>query len=95
MKVTVYPPTVPLFKDKEELGGEALQMGSVQMLAPSISKFGPFGVKEFEVFDLPFVTPRSGLVPAGYRQRVWATVAQKLDVRGCAGPWRIGTLAFA
>lgn len=44
VKVTVYANSA-LFKDKEEL--EALQMGSVQMLAPSISKFGPFGVKEF------------------------------------------------
>jgi C4-dicarboxylate-binding protein DctP len=52
--VDVYPNS-SLFKDKEEL--EALQMGSVQMLAPSISKFGPFGVKEFEAFDLPFVIP--------------------------------------
>src|SRR6202034_520656 len=28
---------------------------SVQLLAPSISKFGPLGVKEFDVFDLPFL----------------------------------------
>jgi C4-dicarboxylate-binding protein DctP len=42
-----------LYKDKEEM--EALQMGSVQMLAPSLAKFGPLGVKEFEVFDLPFI----------------------------------------
>jgi C4-dicarboxylate-binding protein DctP len=44
-----------LYKDKEEL--EALQLGAVQMLAPSISKFGPIGVREFEVFDLPFILP--------------------------------------
>jgi C4-dicarboxylate-binding protein DctP len=25
------------------------------MLAPSLAKFGPLGVKEFEVFDLPFI----------------------------------------
>jgi C4-dicarboxylate-binding protein DctP len=42
-----------LYKDKEEM--EALQLGSVQMLAPSLSKFGPLGAKEFEVFDLPFL----------------------------------------
>jgi C4-dicarboxylate-binding protein DctP len=50
--VEVYPNS-SLYKDKEEL--EALQLGSVQMLAPSISKFGPLGVKEFDVFDLPFL----------------------------------------
>jgi C4-dicarboxylate-binding protein DctP len=52
IKVEVYPNS-QLYKDKEEL--EALQLGSVQMLAPSLSKFGPLGVKEFEVFDLPFM----------------------------------------
>jgi len=52
IKVEVYPNS-QLYKDKEEL--EALQLGSVQMLAPSLAKFGPLGVKEFEVFDLPFV----------------------------------------
>ena len=52
MKVEVYPNS-SLFKDKEEI--EALQLGSVQILAPSTSKFGPLGVKEFEVFDLPFL----------------------------------------
>jgi C4-dicarboxylate-binding protein DctP len=50
--VEVYPNS-SLYKDKEEL--EALQLNSVQLLAPSISKFGPLGVKEFDVFDLPFL----------------------------------------
>jgi C4-dicarboxylate-binding protein DctP len=52
VKVEVYPNS-SLYKDKEEL--EALQLGSVQILAPSISKFGPLGVKEFDIFDLPFL----------------------------------------
>jgi len=52
VNVEVYPNS-SLYKDKEEL--EALQLGSVQLLAPSISKFGPLGVKEFDVFDLPFL----------------------------------------
>jgi C4-dicarboxylate-binding protein DctP len=34
---------------------EAVQLGSVQMLAPSLAKFGPLGVREFEVFDLPYI----------------------------------------
>ena len=34
---------------------EALQLGSVQMLAPSLPKFGPLGAREFEVFDLPYI----------------------------------------
>lgn len=52
VKVEVYPNS-QLYKDKEEL--EALQLGAVQMLAPSLAKFGPLGVQQFEVFDLPFL----------------------------------------
>jgi len=54
LKVEVYPNS-SLYKDKEEL--EALQLNAVQMLAPSLSKFGPLGVKQFEIFDLPYVFP--------------------------------------
>jgi C4-dicarboxylate-binding protein DctP len=54
VKIEVYPNST-LYKDKEEL--EALQLGAVQMLAPSNSKFGPIGVREFEVFDLPYILP--------------------------------------
>ena len=52
VKVEVYPNST-LYKDGEEM--EALSLGSVQMLAPSLAKFGPLGVKEFEVFDLPYI----------------------------------------
>src|SRR5207302_7790888 len=52
--IEVYPNS-QLYKDNEEL--QALQLGSVQMLAPSLAKFGPLGVKEFEVFDMPFILP--------------------------------------
>ncbi len=52
VKVEVYANST-LYKDKEEL--EALQLGAVQLLAPSLAKFGPIGAKEFEVFDLPFI----------------------------------------
>src|SRR6185295_16427222 len=54
VKVEVYPNS-QLYKDNEEL--QALQLGSVQMLAPSLAKFGPLGVEEFEVFDLPYTLP--------------------------------------
>jgi C4-dicarboxylate-binding protein DctP len=52
VKVEVYANST-LYKDKEEM--EALQLGAVQMLAPSLAKFGPLGAKEFEVFDLPYI----------------------------------------
>ena len=52
VKVEIYPNS-QLYKDKEEL--EALQLGSVQMLAPSLAKFGPLGIPDFEAFDLPYI----------------------------------------
>ena len=52
VKVEVYPNS-QLYKDKEEL--EALQLGAVQILAPSLAKFGPLGVQQFELFDLPYL----------------------------------------
>ncbi|HEY7943110.1 MAG TPA: TRAP transporter substrate-binding protein [Casimicrobiaceae bacterium] len=52
VKVEIYPNS-QLYKDGEEM--EALQLGSVQMLAPSVAKFGPLGAREFEVFDLPYI----------------------------------------
>lgn len=50
--VEVYPDST-LYKDKQEL--EALQLGAVHMLAPALAKLGPLGLKEFEVFDLPYI----------------------------------------
>src|SRR5258708_34415345 len=54
VKVEIYPNST-LYKDKEEL--EALQLGAVQMLAPSNSKFGPIGSRQFEWFDRPYILP--------------------------------------
>lgn len=50
--VEVYP-SARLYGDRDEM--EALQIGAVEMLAPSLSKFGRVGVPEFELFDLPFL----------------------------------------
>jgi C4-dicarboxylate-binding protein DctP len=52
VQVQVYPNST-LYKDKEEL--QALQLGSVQMLAPSLSTFGKIGVKDFDAFELPYL----------------------------------------
>jgi C4-dicarboxylate-binding protein DctP len=54
VKIEIYPNS-QLYKDKEEL--ESLQIGSVQMLAPSLAKFGPLGARQFEAFDLPCLFP--------------------------------------
>ncbi len=79
VKVEVYPNS-SLYKDKEEL--EALQLGSVQLLAPSISKFGPLGVKEFDVFDLPFLMSDDSHARAMMASPMMAELNQKLEARG-------------
>lgn len=52
IRVEVYPDS-ELYGDEDEL--EALKLGAVELLAPSLSKFGQAGLPEFEVFDLPFL----------------------------------------
>ncbi len=82
VKVEVYPNS-QLYKDKEEM--EALQLGSVQMLAPSLSKFAPLGVKEFEVFDLPFIFDGYDDLHKITQGPVGASLLKKLETRGITG----------
>ena len=79
VKVEVYPNS-SLYKDKEEL--EALQLGSVQILAPSISKFGPLGVKEFDVFDLPFLMSDDARARQMFASPMMAEFNKKLEAKG-------------
>jgi C4-dicarboxylate-binding protein DctP len=79
VKVEVYPNS-SLYKDKEEL--EALQLGSVQLLAPSISKFGPLGVKEFDVFDLPFLMSDEARAHQMFASPMMAELNKKLEAKG-------------
>jgi C4-dicarboxylate-binding protein DctP len=82
VKVEVYPNS-QLYKDKEEL--EALQLGAVQMLAPSLAKFGPLGVKEFEVFDLPYIFPSKAALYAVTEGPIGKGLLQKLEPKGITG----------
>ena len=82
VKVELYPNS-QLYKDKEEM--EALQLGSVQMLAPSLSKFAPLGVKEFEVFDLPFIFDDYTALHKITQGPVGAALLKKLESRGITG----------
>ena len=82
VKVEVYPNSA-LYKDKEEL--EALQLGAVQMLAPSLAKFGPLGVKEFEVFDLPYVFPDEAAFHRVADGPIGASLMAKLEPKGIKG----------
>jgi len=82
VKVEVYPNS-QLYKDKEEM--EALQMGSVQMLAPSLAKFGPLGLKEFEVFDLPFIFDNYAELHKVTQGPVGAKLLKRLETKGLMG----------
>jgi C4-dicarboxylate-binding protein DctP len=82
VKVEVYPNS-SLFKDGEEM--EALQLGSVQMLAPSVAKFGPLGVREFEVFDLPYMFDNFDEMHKVTNGPVGAALFKKLESKGITG----------
>ena len=82
VKVEVYPNS-QLYKDKEEL--ESLQLGSVQMLAPSLAKFGPLGAKEFEAFDLPCLFPDYAGLHRITDGEIGAELLKKLESRGIIG----------
>ncbi len=82
VKVEVYPNS-QLYKDKEEL--EALQLGAVQMLAPSLAKFGPLGVKEFEAFDLPYIFPSTAMLNSVTEGPIGRSLLKKLETKGITG----------
>ena len=82
VKVEVYANST-LYKDKEEM--EALQLGAVQMLAPSLSKFGPLGVREFEVFDLPYIFDGNDALRKITEGPVGADLLSRLEPKGVKG----------
>ena len=82
VKVEVYPNS-QLFKDKEEI--EALQLGSVQILAPSTAKFAPLGVKEFEALDLPWLFKDEATYTAAMKGQVGQWLFKKLEAKGITG----------
>ncbi len=94
VKVEVYANST-LYKDKEEM--EALQIGAVQMLAPSLAKFGPLGVKEFEVFDLPYIFDGYDDLHKITQGPIGRMLLDKLDAKGVKGLgyWDNGFKSFS
>ena len=94
VKVEVYANST-LYKDKEEM--EALQVGAVQMLAPSLAKFGPLGVREFEVFDLPFIFDDARELHAITAGPVGKQLFARLETKGITGLayWDNGFKSFS
>ena len=94
VKVEVYANST-LYKDKEEM--EALQLGAVQLLAPSLAKFGPLGVREFEVFDLPYIFDGYDALNKITQGPVGAQLLAKLEPKGIRGLafWDNGFKSFS
>ncbi len=82
VQVQIYPNS-QLYKDKEEI--EALQLGAVQMLAPSLSKFGPLGTREFEVFDVPYIFATKAALYRVMDGVVGKNLFAKLESKGIHG----------
>jgi C4-dicarboxylate-binding protein DctP len=83
-----------LYRDRDEL--EALQLGAVQMLAPSLSKLGPLE-REFEVFDLPFLFDDEAALRKVTEGPVGARLLHRLEEKGILGLayWDNGFKAFS
>ena len=94
VKVEVYANST-LYKDKEEL--EALQLGAVQMLVPSLAKFGPLGVKEFEMFDLPYIFDNYDQLHKITEGPIGKSILAKLEPKGIRGLayWDNGFKSFS
>jgi len=94
VKVEVYPNS-QLYKDKEEM--EALQLGAVQMLAPSLAKFGPLGVKDFEAFDLPYIFDNYEELHKVTQGPIGLGLLKKLETKGLYGLafWDNGFKSFS
>lgn len=82
VRVEIYPNS-QLYKDKDEL--EALQLGAVQMLAPSLAKFSPLGIREFEVFDLPYIFPTKEVLYRITEGPIGKELLDRLQSKGITG----------
>jgi C4-dicarboxylate-binding protein DctP len=82
VRVEVYPNST-LYKDREEL--DALKIGAVQMLAPSLSKLAKLGGGDFEVFDLPFLFKDRAAMRAVVDGAIGRSLLGKLETNGVKG----------
>jgi len=82
VRVEIYPNS-QLYKDREEL--DALRLGAVQMIAPSLSKLASLSGGDFEVFDLPFLFKDRAAFRAAVDGPVGASLLQKLVPHGVKG----------
>jgi C4-dicarboxylate-binding protein DctP len=82
VQIEVYPNST-LFPDAQEI--RALQLGAAHILAPSLSKFSPLGVHEFEVFDLPYLFDNYRQLRRVTDGPVGRKLLKKLESKGITG----------
>lgn len=82
IQVLIYP-DAQLYGDDDEI--QALQLGAVDMLAPSLSKFGRLGFPEFELFDLPFLFGQVADVRRITQGPLGQRLLQRLSHQGLTG----------
>ncbi|MDX5444934.1 MAG: TRAP transporter substrate-binding protein [Zoogloeaceae bacterium] len=94
VKVEVYANS-SLYADREEM--EALQLGAVQMLAPSLAKFSVLGATAFEVFDLPYIFENREALRAVTEGEIGQRLLDSLETRGIKGLafWDNGFKSFS
>ncbi len=94
VRVDVFPNGTG-YKDHEEI--QALQLGAVELLAPSLSKFGQLGVKEFEAFDLPFLFDDEAALRRVTEGPVGRELLRRLEQKGIVGLgfWDSGFKSFS
>jgi C4-dicarboxylate-binding protein DctP len=94
VRVDVFPNGTG-YKDHEEI--QALQLGAVELLAPSLSKFGQLGLKEFEAFDLPFLFEDEAALRRVTEGPVGQELLRRLDLKGIVGLafWDSGFKSFS
>ena len=91
--VEVYPNST-LFGDSKEL--EALLLGDVQLLAPSLSKFGSY-TKKYGVFDIPFIFKDMNSAMAFTNSKTGKNLLNAMDSKGFVGLgyWMSGMKYFS
>lgn len=82
VRVEIYPGG-QLYEDNVAL--EALQLGAVQMLAPSPSKISQLGFHEFEMFDLPYLFPDKAALDRVTQGAIGINLLNKLETKGIVG----------
>lgn len=82
VRVEVHP-NGRLYRDRDEI--TALQLGAVEMLAPSISQLGPLGLRDFEVFDLPYLFPNKATLYRVMDGDIGRRLLARLESKGIKG----------